>query len=83
MCQNNREMRHNHASSTYGVVNLGLGIHISIDVLSEHISMFIKDVALRKDMHLRMQNAIKNRSNASVVSKILRGYKNKLHLVNN
>lgn len=75
MCQNTREMRHNHASSTYGVVNLGLGAPISPEVLAEHISMFMEDVSLRKDMYARMKSAVKNRSNAAIVSKILDIYK--------
>ncbi|MGN8224833.1 cytidylyltransferase domain-containing protein [Gracilimonas sp. BCB1] len=76
MCQNNREMRHNHASSTYGIVNLGLGSSISSKVLAEHIKMFMEDVSLRRDMYARMKNAVKNRSNAAIVSKILEVYKN-------
>ncbi len=77
MCQNSREMRHNHASSTYGVVNLGLGASISVDVLAEHITMFMEDYSLRKDMYARMKSAIKKRSNATVVDKIIDTYKNK------
>lgn len=77
MCQNNREMRHNHASSTYGIVNLGLGASISPEVLAEHIAMFTEDVSLRKDMYARMKSAVNNRSNAAIVSKILEIYKNR------
>lgn len=76
MCQNNREMRHNHASSTYGIVNLGLGSSISSEVLAEHIKMFVEDVSLRRDMYARMKSAVKKRSNAAIVSKILATYKN-------
>jgi spore coat polysaccharide biosynthesis predicted glycosyltransferase SpsG/CMP-N-acetylneuraminic acid synthetase len=79
MCQNNREMRHNHASSTFGVVNLGFGEAISADVLAKHIKMFINDGSLRRDMYLRMRNAVKNRSNAVIVSKILDTYKSNKH----
>ncbi|MCF8328093.1 MAG: hypothetical protein K9I29_07330 [Bacteroidales bacterium] len=75
MCQNNKEMRHNHASSTFGIVNLGLGKSITPKVLGEHIKMFIDDISLRTDMYLRMKKAIQNRSNASIVSKILATYK--------
>jgi spore coat polysaccharide biosynthesis predicted glycosyltransferase SpsG len=77
MCQNNREMRHNHASSTFGIVNLGFGESISSEVLADHIKMFISDVSLRRDMYARMRNAVKNRSNAAIVNKILEFYKNK------
>ena len=76
MCQNNREMRHNHASSTFGIVNLGFGSSISPDVLAEHITIFMEDVSLRKDMYSRMLSAVKNRSNSAIVSKILDTYKN-------
>jgi len=75
MCQNNKEMRHNHASSTFGVVNLGLGKSITAEVLGNHIKMFIDDVSLRNDMYLRMKKAIQHRSNAAIVSKILNTYK--------
>ncbi|MEX0719997.1 MAG: glycosyltransferase [Balneolaceae bacterium] len=77
MCQNNREMRHNHASSTFGIVNLGFGESISPEVLADHIKMFMNDVSLRRDMYARMRNAVKNRSNAAIVNKILEFYKNK------
>ncbi len=75
ICQNNREMRHNHASSTFGIVNLGFGLSISAEVLGDHIKMFIYDVSLRRDMYTRMRNAVKNRSNVTIVSKILEAYK--------
>ncbi len=77
MCQNNREMRHNHASSNFGIVNLGLGSSITPEVLAEHVKMFMNDVSLRQDMFLRMRNAVQNRSNSAIVSKILDTYKNK------
>lgn len=77
MCQNNREMRHNHASSTFGIVNLGFGESISSQVLAKHIRMFIDDVSLRRDMYARMRNAVKKRSNANIVNKILEFYKNR------
>lgn len=76
MCQNNREMRHNHASSTYGIVNLGFGSSITPEVLAEHIKMFMEDASLRRDMYARMRNAVKKRSNAAIVSKIIEAYKN-------
>lgn len=76
MCQNNREMRHNHASSTFGVVNLGFGKSITSEVLAEHIEMFMHDVSLRRDMYWRMRKAVKHRSNASIVNKIMDTFKN-------
>lgn len=74
MCQNMREMRHNHASSNFGVVNLGLGKSITPEVLAEHIEMYLNDENLRCDMYNRMTSAVKGRSNFAVVSKILSAY---------
>ncbi|MFT7155826.1 MAG: spore coat polysaccharide biosynthesis predicted glycosyltransferase SpsG [Parvicella sp.] len=74
MCQNSREMRHNHASSTFGIVNLGFGESITADVLADHIQLFIGDVNLRRDMYHRMKAAVRERSNASIVNKILNAY---------
>lgn len=76
ICQNMREMRHNHATGSYGVVNLGLGTSVTSKVLAEHIAMFTEDVSLRRDMYARMRSAVQNRSNAAIVSKILNTYKN-------
>jgi spore coat polysaccharide biosynthesis predicted glycosyltransferase SpsG/CMP-N-acetylneuraminic acid synthetase len=75
MCQNLREMRHNHASSTFGLINLGFGDSVTVEVLAEHIQLFIKDVSLRRDMYWRMRKALKHRSNSSIVSKIINTYK--------
>jgi UDP-2,4-diacetamido-2,4,6-trideoxy-beta-L-altropyranose hydrolase len=77
MCQNPREMRHNHASSTYGVINLGLGSHISPEVLAEHLRHFINDESLRKEMYSRMSKAIKHRSNQRIIDKIMNVYNSK------
>lgn len=74
MCQNMREMRHNHASSNFGVVNLGLGKSITPEVLASHIEMYLNDEKLRSDMYNRMRKAVKNRTNLTVVSKILSSY---------
>jgi spore coat polysaccharide biosynthesis predicted glycosyltransferase SpsG len=74
MCQNLREMRHNHASSNFGVVNLGLGQSITPEVLAKHIEMYMNDENLRCDMYNRMTRAVKGRSNYTVVSKILSRY---------
>lgn len=74
MCQNLREMRHNHASSNFGVVNLGLGKSITPEVLAKHIEMFLNDENLRCDMYNRMTRAVRGRSNYAIVSKILSAY---------
>ena len=75
MCQNTREIRHNHASSNYGIVNLGMGQHISADVLADHINLYLNDGSLRMDMCERMSNAVKNRSNQKIIEKIMNVYK--------
>jgi len=71
MCQNPRELRHTHASSPFGVINLGLGEYVETETLSQHISMLVNDSALRKDMRMRALNATRNRSNSKIVQRIL------------
>lgn len=75
ICQNMREMRHNHATGSYGVVNLGLGTSIGSEVLAEHIQIYIDDLQMRKDMYQRMISATSQRSNAAIVSKIIKVYR--------
>jgi spore coat polysaccharide biosynthesis predicted glycosyltransferase SpsG/GTP:adenosylcobinamide-phosphate guanylyltransferase len=75
ICQNMKEMRHNHATGSYGVVNLGLGTSVGPEVLAEHIQIYIDDVEMRKDMHHRMIKATKKRSNAAIVTKIINTYR--------
>lgn len=77
-CQNTKEMRHNHATGSYGVVNLGLGNSIGPEVLAEHINIYLDDVQMRRDMYCRMISATKDRSNSTIVSNILSEYK-RLH----
>lgn len=81
MCQNIREMHHNHASSTFGIINLGMGSSITPEVLGEHINMFLKDINLRIDMYNRMMKAVRYRSNKTIVSKIFSAYEKKLNEV--
>ncbi len=71
MCQNSRELRHTHASSPFGVINLGLGEHIDTSSLAHHISMLISDYSLRSSMRSRSLAAVRNRSNTRVAQKIL------------
>ena len=75
ICQNMREMRHNHATGSYGVVNLGLGTSIGPEVLAEHIQVYKNDLQMRKDMYRRMIQATKKRSNTAIVSKIINAYR--------
>jgi spore coat polysaccharide biosynthesis predicted glycosyltransferase SpsG/CMP-N-acetylneuraminic acid synthetase len=72
MCQNMHELRHTHASSPYGVINLGLGQHIGPDTLAEHLRMLIDDKRLREDMRARGFSAVRDRSNKRVAESILK-----------
>lgn len=75
ICQNTKEMRHNHATGSYGVVNLGLGSSIEPNVLADHIKIYLDELDIRRDMYRRMINATKDRSNSTIVSNILSEYK--------
>jgi spore coat polysaccharide biosynthesis predicted glycosyltransferase SpsG/GTP:adenosylcobinamide-phosphate guanylyltransferase len=79
ICQNMKEMRHNHATGSYGVVNLGLGTSVGSEVLAEHIQIYIDDVEMRKDMHHRMIRATRNQSNAAIVMKIINTYRKQIN----
>lgn len=74
ICQNIREMRHDHATSAYGVVNIGLGKSIGTKSLADHIKIYIDTPTLRRDMFLRMRKAIIDRSNKNVVEEIIKNY---------
>lgn len=78
VCQNMREMRHNHASSTFGIVNLGMGTSVDPVVLADHIKLYMDEVELRRDMYHRMIEATKERSNAKIVKRIINNYKRTL-----
>lgn len=71
MCQNSRELRHTHASSPFGVINLGLGQHVETSTLAQHILMLIHDDDLRKGMRTRALRAVNERTNRRVVKRIL------------
>jgi spore coat polysaccharide biosynthesis predicted glycosyltransferase SpsG len=71
MCQNLRELRHTHASSVFGVINLGLGEYVDVASLAKHIEMLMDEHHLRIDMHERTLKAVRNRSNARIVQRIL------------
>lgn len=71
LCQNMRELKHTHASSPYGVINLGLGQYVETITLAQHISMLLADAPLRRDMHDRALRAVSRRSNKEIVKRIL------------
>ena len=71
LCQNMRELMHTHASSPFGVTNLGLGEHITPAVLAQHIELLLGDSRLRAAMRSRMLSAVRDRSNRRIVTDIL------------
>ncbi|MFO7894454.1 MAG: hypothetical protein R6U63_12030 [Longimicrobiales bacterium] len=71
MCQNMRELRHTHASSPFGVMNLGLGEHVGTETLAEYIRLVLVDDDLRRDMKQRASRAISDRSNSVICRRIL------------
>ena len=72
MCQNLRELRHTHASGPYGVINLGLGEHVAVETLAEHVRLVFRDPTLRAGMVARARQAVRGRSNRSICERILR-----------
>lgn len=71
MCQNERELLHTHASSPFGVTNLGLGEHITSEQLAHHVRVLSGDLGLRRAMRERMLKAVRGRSNQAVADKIM------------
>jgi spore coat polysaccharide biosynthesis predicted glycosyltransferase SpsG len=71
MCQNTKELRHTHASSPFGVLNLGLGQHVDVSTLAHHVQMLMDDHTLRADMRARALLAVRERGNAKVAHGIL------------
>lgn len=71
LCQNVRELRHTHASSPFGVVNLGLGEHVSVEAVAEHLRLLVDDAELRRSMRYRAAQAVQGRSNRDVARRIL------------
>lgn len=71
MCQNMRELRHTHASGPFGVMNLGLGEHVGVTTLTEHIRLLVDDAELRRDMRRRAARAVQGRSNATICRQIV------------
>ena len=71
LCQNMRELMHTHASSPFGVTNLGLGEHITPAALAHHIELLLRDARMRAAMRARMLSAVSDRSNRSIVTDVL------------
>jgi spore coat polysaccharide biosynthesis predicted glycosyltransferase SpsG len=71
LCQNQRELTHTHASSTFGVTNLGLGSEVSAARLAEHIRGLTDDLHVRQTMRARAFAAVAGRSNRRIAERIL------------
>ena len=71
LCQNLRELRHTHASGPFGVMNLGLGEHVAVSTIAEHINLLLQDEGLRRDMRRRAAGAVRGRSNADICRRII------------
>jgi spore coat polysaccharide biosynthesis predicted glycosyltransferase SpsG len=71
LCQNLRELRHSHASSPFGVINLGLGEHAAVDAVAQHLLLLISDAALRREMQERALRSVSQRSNRAIAQRIL------------
>jgi spore coat polysaccharide biosynthesis predicted glycosyltransferase SpsG len=71
LCQNTRELTHTHASSPYGIINLGLGEHVDVHSLSSHISLLLADPGLLESMRNRALQAVRDRSNKVIVERIM------------
>lgn len=70
-CQNLRELRHTHASSPFGVINVGLGKSLTNESLAEHLKLLLNNHDLRRDMQRRAREAVRTRSNRRIVNRIL------------
>lgn len=70
-CQNTRELRHTHASSPFGVINLGLGEHVTPSGIAEHLRLLLSSSNIRLDMRRRALQAVEGRSNRQIVERIL------------
>jgi spore coat polysaccharide biosynthesis predicted glycosyltransferase SpsG len=71
MCQNMRELRHTHASSPFGVMNLGLGELVDIETLAQYLEILIARPELRRDMRRRGLDAVRGRSNQRIAERLL------------
>ena len=84
MCQNVRELSHSHATSAHGVLNLGLGSTVARETLAAHIELMLEDHDFRGLLAERMLEAVRGRTNATVVERILQLHANRneqiLHL---
>jgi CMP-N-acetylneuraminic acid synthetase/spore coat polysaccharide biosynthesis predicted glycosyltransferase SpsG len=75
LCQNQREMRHLHARSDYGIINLGLGTLLSDEELTQWLEKMIQDDSLRREMNRRMLSMDIRGGCERVVEAILAAYR--------
>lgn len=74
LCQNLKELEHTHASIQYGVVNVGIGENLTIEVLGKHIRTLIENFDLRESLKSKMNILAKDRSNKRIINIILKKY---------
>jgi spore coat polysaccharide biosynthesis predicted glycosyltransferase SpsG/CMP-N-acetylneuraminic acid synthetase len=72
LVQNQKELTHTHAVEANGVINLGLGANLSKAELQNELVRILGDFELRKKLASSALSATKGRSNAAVVSEIMR-----------
>lgn len=72
MAQNSKELRHTHSTVDHGVVLLGLGTEVDQEELRATIARLIADIPARARLQQAALDATRGRTNARVVSEILR-----------
>ena len=71
VCQNERELTHSHASSMYGVHNIGLGSLIGDSTIQKNLKFLIDTPQVRENMNIRARDAMAHHSNEAVMKRIM------------
>lgn len=53
------------------MTNLGLGKHVTVSTLAEHVALLVHDTRLRAAMRARMLAAVRDRSNRRIVADLM------------
>ena len=72
LAQNQKELSHTHATESNGVLNLGLGLEVTIQDLSKSLRGLIESKEQRLKLHQSSLMATRSRSNSNVVDRILK-----------
>jgi spore coat polysaccharide biosynthesis predicted glycosyltransferase SpsG/CMP-N-acetylneuraminic acid synthetase len=70
LCQNEKELTHTHATEEYGVINLGLGNLVNLEVLGKRINSLIESPNLRSELNKKAIFKSRNRKNSQIVKNI-------------